>query len=101
MLMPGYVRRFTVVYYLQGLVPHTIPSEGIASLLAYAFSDSPTCGNLPVFAGNCYRSWGSLVLAARAHRAPGVCPQPGDPFGRSGSGPGGTSSHTPYNPGRG
>jgi ABC-2 type transport system permease protein len=41
MLMPGYVRRFTLVYYLQGLVPHAIPSEGITSLMAYAFSDSP------------------------------------------------------------
>jgi ABC-type transport system involved in multi-copper enzyme maturation permease subunit len=41
MLMPGYVRRFTLVYYLQGLVPHAIPSEGITSLLAYAFNDSP------------------------------------------------------------
>jgi ABC-2 type transport system permease protein len=41
MLMPGYVRRFTLVYYLQGLVPHAIPSEGIVSLLTYAFNDSP------------------------------------------------------------
>jgi ABC-2 type transport system permease protein len=42
MLMPGYVRRFTAVYYLQGLVPHAIPSEGIGSLLAAVFDDSPS-----------------------------------------------------------
>ena len=42
MLMPGYVRRFTIVYYLQGMVPHTIPSDGIASLLTTVFSDSPS-----------------------------------------------------------
>jgi ABC-type Na+ efflux pump permease subunit len=42
MLLPGYVRQLTVVYYLQGLVPHAIPSEeGIALLLTVAFRDSP------------------------------------------------------------
>jgi ABC-type transport system involved in multi-copper enzyme maturation permease subunit len=63
MLMPGYVRRLTAVYYLQGLVPHAIPSEGIASLLAYTFNDAPTVTT-------CLFSLGiatvvSLVLAAR------------------------------------
>jgi len=66
MLMPGYIRRFTAVYYLQGMVPHTIPSEGIASLLAYTFSDSPS-------AATCLFSLGiativSLGLAARTVR---------------------------------
>jgi ABC-type transport system involved in multi-copper enzyme maturation permease subunit len=42
MVMPGYLRRFTVVYYLQGLVPHAIPSDGIGSLLASVFIDTPT-----------------------------------------------------------
>jgi ABC-2 type transport system permease protein len=32
MLMPGYIRRVTAVYYLQGLVPHAIPNDGIVSL---------------------------------------------------------------------
>ena len=42
MVMPGYLRQFTLVYYLQGLVPHAIPTEGIASLLATVFSDTPS-----------------------------------------------------------
>ncbi len=42
MVMPGYLRRFTAVYYLQGLVPHAIPSDGIASLLAAVFSEAPS-----------------------------------------------------------
>ena len=42
MLMPGYLRRFTLVYYLQGLVPHAIPDEGLASLLAAVISEPPT-----------------------------------------------------------
>ena len=64
MLMPGYVRRFTAVYYLQGLVPHTIPSEGIASLLAYVFNDSPTATTCLVSLG--IATVVSLVLAAGA-----------------------------------
>jgi hypothetical protein len=63
MLMPGYVRRFTLAYYLQGLVPHAIPSEGIASLLTYAFSDSPAAAVCLVFLGIALIV--TLVLAMR------------------------------------
>jgi ABC-2 type transport system permease protein len=64
MLMPGYVRRFTIVYYLQGLVPHAIPSDGIVSLLTSVFSDSPSVGVcLAALTGILVVS---LVLAARA-----------------------------------
>ena len=33
LIIPGYMRRFTVAYYLQSLVPHAMPSDGILSLL--------------------------------------------------------------------
>jgi len=42
MLMPGYLRRFTLAYYLQGLVPHAMPSDSVASLIQAVFTDSPT-----------------------------------------------------------
>ena len=42
MLMPGYMRRFTLAYYLQGLVPHAMPSDGVASLIQAVFAESPT-----------------------------------------------------------
>ena len=42
MLMPGYLRRFTLAYYLQGLVPHAMPSDGVASIIQAVFTDSPT-----------------------------------------------------------
>ncbi len=42
MLMPGYMRRFTLAYYLQGLVPHAMPSDGVTSLIQAVFSESPT-----------------------------------------------------------
>ena len=42
MWIPGYLRRFTVAYYLQSLVPHTMPQEGgVGSLLQTVFQDHP------------------------------------------------------------
>ena len=42
LLMPGYLRRFTVAYYLQALVPHAMPpDEGIASLLQSVLRETP------------------------------------------------------------
>jgi ABC-2 type transport system permease protein len=43
MILPGYLRRFTVAYYLQALVPHAMPAEGgVASLLQTVFSETPS-----------------------------------------------------------
>jgi ABC-2 type transport system permease protein len=43
MLMPGYLRRFTVAYYVQALVPHAMPAEGgVASLLQTVFRETPS-----------------------------------------------------------
>ena len=39
--LPGYMRRFTIAYYLQALVPHSMPSEGLVSLLQGVFRDTP------------------------------------------------------------
>jgi ABC-2 type transport system permease protein len=39
--LPGYMKRFTVAYYMQSLVPHAMPSEGIVSLLQGVFRDTP------------------------------------------------------------
>jgi ABC-type transport system involved in multi-copper enzyme maturation permease subunit len=42
MLIPGYLKQFTIAYYLQALVPHAMPSEGITSLLQGVFRDTPS-----------------------------------------------------------
>ena len=42
LIFPGYLKRFTVAYYLQGLVPHAMPSDGVISLLQGAFRESPS-----------------------------------------------------------
>ena len=41
MALPGYMKRFTIAYYLQALVPHTMPSEGVVSILQGLFRDAP------------------------------------------------------------
>ena len=39
---PGYLKRFTVAYYLQGLVPHAMPNDSVISLVQGIFRESPT-----------------------------------------------------------
>jgi ABC-2 type transport system permease protein len=41
---PGYLKRFTVAYYLQALVPHAMPQDGALSLVQQIFRDTPGLG---------------------------------------------------------
>jgi ABC-type multidrug transport system permease subunit len=41
LLFPGYMKNFTVAFYLQALVPHAMPRDGIVSALQVMFSSSP------------------------------------------------------------
>jgi ABC-2 type transport system permease protein len=42
LLMPGYLKRFTLAYYVQALVPHAMPSDGPTSLLQAVFREVPS-----------------------------------------------------------
>ena len=43
LVMPGYLKRFTLAYYLQTLVPHSMPADDAVSLLQGAvFRDPPS-----------------------------------------------------------
>ena len=42
---PGYLKKFTIAYYLQSLVPHAMPSDSTLSLIQGLFRDTPS---LPV-----------------------------------------------------
>ncbi len=64
LLLPGYVRRFTVAYYLQSLVPHAMPAEGTASLLQAIFRDVPSTATSVVCLAVQLSVF--LLLAARA-----------------------------------
>ena len=42
--LPGYLKQFSVAYYLQGLVPHAMPNDSFASMVQAIFRDIPTLG---------------------------------------------------------
>lgn len=42
LILPGYLRRFTVAYYLQALVPHSMPTEGLSSVVQALFREVPS-----------------------------------------------------------
>ena len=39
---PGYLKRFTVAYYLQALVPHAMPNDNIVSMIQSFFRENPS-----------------------------------------------------------
>ncbi len=42
LLFPGYLKRFTVAYYLQGLVTHQMPQDSAVSMLLQVFHEVPS-----------------------------------------------------------
>jgi ABC-type transport system involved in multi-copper enzyme maturation permease subunit len=42
LLFPGYLKRLTVAYYLQGLVPHAMPQDSAVGVLMQLFREVPT-----------------------------------------------------------
>ena len=42
LLIPGYLKRLSVAYYLQALVPHAMPQDSSISLLLQVFQDMPS-----------------------------------------------------------
>ena len=63
LLMPGYLKRFTLAYYLQGVVPHAMPSDGVVSLLQSVFREVPSA--LTSLFWLLFALVASLVLATR------------------------------------
>ena len=41
MALPGYLKQFTIAYYLQALVPHVMPSDGVVSMFQGMFRETP------------------------------------------------------------
>jgi hypothetical protein len=42
LLFPGYLKRATIAYYLQGLVPHAMPQDSAVSVLLQVFQEIPS-----------------------------------------------------------
>jgi ABC-type transport system involved in multi-copper enzyme maturation permease subunit len=67
---PGYLKRFTVMYYLQALVPHAMPSDSILSLVQGFFRESPSLvgslfGLAVIWA--LFLFWGAWVVEKREY----------------------------------
>ena len=62
--VPGYLKRFTVAYYVQALVPHAMPQDSAISMLQAFFRDAPSA--LASLAALLLMLAGFLWLAARA-----------------------------------
>ena len=42
LLFPGYLKRLTVAYYVQALVPHAMPQDSVVSVMMQALADTPS-----------------------------------------------------------
>lgn len=45
LLVPGYLRRFTVAHYLQSLVPHAMPQDDTMAAIQSLFADPPSAAS--------------------------------------------------------
>ena len=69
---PGYLKKFTIAYYLQGLVPHAMPSDSVLSLIQGIFRESPAPAASLFWPGD--HSGSFLSLGRLGRRAPGIRP---------------------------
>ena len=70
MALPGYMKRFSVAYYLQGLVPHAMPNDGVVSLLQGLFRESPGLGASLFWLAliwAVFLAWGAWVVERREY----------------------------------
>src|SRR5687767_234473 len=51
LMFPGYLKQFSVAYYLQGLVPHAMPNDSFASMVQAIFRETPSLGTSLVVLG--------------------------------------------------
>jgi ABC-2 type transport system permease protein len=63
LLFPGYLKRLTVAYYLQALVPHAMPQDSAISVLMQVFAEVP--GMLLSLSALLVLTLGALWAAAR------------------------------------
>jgi ABC-type transport system involved in multi-copper enzyme maturation permease subunit len=64
LLFPGYLKRATVAFYLQALVPHAIPQDSAVSVLMQVFQETPSVTTSLMYLA--FITLVTLWLAARA-----------------------------------
>ena len=71
LLFPGYLKRATIAYYLQALVPHAMPQDSAVSVLLQMFQEFPSAAGQP---GSPGRHYTGRRLARRPGRGnAGIC----------------------------
>jgi ABC-type transport system involved in multi-copper enzyme maturation permease subunit len=70
MVFPGYLRKFTVAFYLQGIIPHAMPSDGVVSLFQGLFRETPSLlvslVSLAVIWA-VFLAWGARIVARKEY----------------------------------
>jgi len=64
LLIPGYLKRFTIAYYIQGLVPHAMPQDSALSILQVVVRDALSAPMSLLWLGFIWLFF--LLMAARA-----------------------------------
>lgn len=67
---PGYLKKFTIAYYVQGLVPHAMPNDSVLTLVQGIFRESPTLlGSLVGIAviWAVFLAWGAWIVERREY----------------------------------
>ncbi|HEY7499654.1 MAG TPA: ABC transporter permease subunit [Vicinamibacterales bacterium] len=67
---PGYLKQFTVMYYLQALVPHAMPADGVISLFQSLFRETPSLLASLFWLAVIWAvglGWGSRIVANREY----------------------------------
>jgi ABC-2 type transport system permease protein len=70
MAFPGYFKKFTVMYYLQAIVPHAMPADGVVSMIQALFRETPGLGTSLFFLGLIWAvllSWGAQKVAKKEY----------------------------------
>ena len=64
---PGYLKKFTVAYYLQSMVPHAMPNDTVVSLIQGIFRESPSLAESLLWLGVILVVflWGAAVSVER------------------------------------
>lgn len=68
--VPGFWKLVSVAHYLQGLVPHAIPNDGVASMLMALFRETPSLGVSLTFLGLItvfFLAWAAHIVAKREY----------------------------------
>jgi ABC-type transport system involved in multi-copper enzyme maturation permease subunit len=67
---PGYLKQFTVMYYLQAIVPHAMPNDGVISLVQSLFRETPGLGTSLFWLAVIWAvllSWGARVVSRKEY----------------------------------